>query len=144
MKIGTADDEYETKPVHHLIKKYLKLINLTPKEFWESKEIPIVNLRFIFLAAIHNFNSNIITLDDLSTIANVLYWPSSTNKWANPSKFDEIDYELANLLMWTSELTFYNWQEQKNKKSKKTSKVILKDIKIYYEKHKEVIKPYLK
>ncbi len=144
MKIWASDDEYETKSVDHLIKKYLKIINITPKEFWGNKEIPIVNLRFIFLMAIKDFNTQKISIDDLSTIAGNLYWPNDFNKWASPSRFDQIDYELANTLMWASELTFYNWQMKKNKKPSKLHDLIVKDIKNYYGKHKEIIKPYVK
>ncbi|OGM23505.1 hypothetical protein A2961_00505 [Candidatus Woesebacteria bacterium RIFCSPLOWO2_01_FULL_39_21] len=123
---------YETKPVTHLINKYLKLINISPKEFWVSKDIPIIFIRYILLFSIDDYKENNISLDNLSTIAGDLYW-GNTKLW-NPNNFFLLDSKLARLLDELSELSFNNWKGNKKYVSK-----TLKESFLYLKGNKDLI-----
>ncbi len=140
MRVWTKNDEYTTKSIDHLIKKCLKILNSTPKEFWNNKEIPLATVRWIFLLGLDDFYKKLISLDDISTLAGDLYWPNDRNKWKGPSDFDKFDSKLGDILDWTSELTYYNWKKDASKENNKIRKSILKDMKEYYEKNKHIIK----
>lgn len=103
---------YETQPVGKIIAQYLKRINLKDNEFWESEDIPITPIRYIFLFSIHDYKNKKITLDDLSTIAGNIYW-GQISKWS-PNKLISLDKKLANLLDNASELSYNNWKKNNN------------------------------
>ena len=82
-----------------LINNYLKLIKLEPNEFWNSKDAPVVTIRFVFLAALHdyfnkklenwellgigeNINLDILKFDrDLDTLLNQLSVMANQYEW---------------------------------------------------------------
>jgi hypothetical protein len=143
MKIHKAGDVYKTKPVDHLLKKYLKQAGAKWEQFWNSPSVPTVKLRAIFLLAIKDFDEKKITLDDLSTIADSLYYDiystrkNKKKKWG-PNQIAQLDRELSRALDIASELAYNNWQ---NKGGVSES---LSLIKSYYKDRRFVIERILK
>ena len=135
MTIFDQYGEYETENVDHLIKRYLKLIGFSWKEFW-NEELPIVNIRAILLLAIKDFSDDKISLDNLSNIASYLCYGehSQSPKWS-PNYIYEIDRELAKTLETASELSYNNWRKTKGLKQAN------KEVKGYYKNNKNVIGP---
>lgn len=137
MKITDKEGTYTTGPVKRIIKRYLKIIGVSWEEFWEKLIIP--NVRITFLLAIKDFNEAKISLDQLSTIGDYLYY--NDNKWS-PWKFDLSDSALGKALGDASELAYYHWRKDKNPQTMKLYKGALKTVREYYQKNKNLLKNF--
>lgn len=135
MRIFDEKEIYTTDPVDHIIKAYFKIIGISWKEFW--KKLKILNLKIIFLLAIKDFKDKKISLDQLSTIANSLYY---NDKIWTLFEINSADGKLGTALDMASELAYYNWRKKKNKSTMKLHQSALKIVEEYYKENKEVVR----
>jgi|DewCreStandDraft_4_1066084.scaffolds.fasta_scaffold01565_4 hypothetical protein len=135
MRIQIIDNKgkYTTGSVKRLIKSYLKIIKVSWEDFWKALFVP--NVRLVFLLAINDFKKGKISLDQLSTIADYLYY--ADNKWS-PWEIDLSDKFLSSSLEDASELAYYNWRK-KDPQSYASYKLAFGRIEEYYEKNKQLI-----
>lgn len=134
MLISDSSGEYMTEDVDHIFKKYFKLLNIRAIFFWKS-DLPIVSIRAIFLLAINDYFNKIITIDDLATISDMLYYSGGSGrkmKWSSNDIFT-MDRNLGLGLEIASELAYSNWKKNKDLEQE------LDKIKQYYQKNKFVI-----
>ena len=143
MQIQIFDKEgtHTTGFVKRLFKKYLKIINVSWEDFWKKLFIPYV--RLVFLLAVNDFKKGKISVDQLSTIADCLYYPDSEYKEWGPWQVDLSDSRLGNVLENASELAYYNWRKTKDPQIMESYKLSLKVIDEYYEKNKHLLKDFL-
>jgi len=140
MKLQIIDEKgtHTTGSVKKLFKGYLKIINVSWEDFWKVLFVP--NVRLVFLLAIDDFKKGKISLDQLSTIADYLYYPNSRYKEWGPWEFDLSDSQLGSALEDASELAYYNWRKNKDPQTMKSYKFSLKRVEEYYEKNKHLLK----
>lgn len=132
MRIFDEKGEYNTRDVELLIREYLERIGVSWEDFWKSLHVP--NLRLVFLLSIQDFRENKITIDDLSTIANDLYWAG--NKGWSPLDLDRMNLDLSRVLIWCSELAYYNWRKDDNPKTRESLESSLKTVSDYFEENR--------
>ncbi len=120
-----------TGSVMRIMKNYLKIIDISWKQFWEK--LIIAHVRIVFLLALKDFHEEKISLNQISAIATSLYY---NNKEWSPWNFDLSNSNLGSALMSASELAYYHWRKDKNPQIMKSYKRILKTVKDYYQKNR--------
>lgn len=134
MRIINSKGEYETRSAEPIIQGYLKALGVSWKNFWTHLDIK--KARTVFLMAIRDFREGRITLDDLATIANDLYY--SSKGWS-PLGIDRTDGHFGTVLGHASELAYYNWRKDEDPKTKKTLDSYLHSVIGYYEENKGIL-----
>jgi hypothetical protein len=120
-----------------IINNYLKLIDVNPKDFWRSRELPIINLRFVVLALLHDYFNGKIHKRKIKIAAKSLFWIQNSEFW-NHSELEKYDKKLEEILSFIIETT---WKKVKIEYYNTRLKEIAEE---YYEKYKYIIDPYIK
>lgn len=111
-----------------IIERYLQKVGFTSKDFWDSQDIPIVNMRFVVLSALRDYFENKLTFDEIFNILQNLNF-----RWSE-IEFSILDPDLKRATDSVS--TFYK------KVDKDEVDYAKKIIKNYYEKYKYLIKDF--
>lgn len=122
------DGEYLTKPVNHIVKKYLDQLKVSEYIFW--RQFNLILIKKVFLMAIKDFQDKKISLEDFSTIASKLLF---NEPFWTVFDFNKVDHKLSDCLYNASELLYYHWRKDKNKNKKLVNSIIL-DLNQYYTK----------
>jgi len=120
-----------------LINNYLKLIKLEPNEFWNSKDAPVVTIRFVFLAALHDyFNKKLENWELLGIGENINL---------DILKFDrDLDTLLNQLSVMANQYEWDIYQKKLTEKELNQMEILSPQFKEYYQKYKYLIDPYIK
>jgi len=139
MEINDREGTYNTGSADKIIKRYLKAIGVSWDDFWVK--LDTVKVKLIFLMAIKDFKEKRISLDQLSTVGNDLYY--NNNKWG-PGEIILEDSSLDSILGDAAELAYYHWRQDKDPLIKQSYQQTLKNIEEYYQKNKFFLDGFLK
>ena len=132
LKDFKANSLYRTKPVKHLFESYILKLGISSGEFWGSFDQEKIN-HVLFLAS-SDFVEGKISMDDISSIANHLYY---NGKVWGPFEFTSKGggTNLGDMLDKISELAYYNWQKSASGNHERVEE-ILEIIRKFYN-HKQ-------
>ncbi len=131
--IFDGEGEYLTKPVNHIVKKYLNQLKVSEYIFW--RQFNLILIKKVFLMAIKDFQEKKISLEDFSTIASKLLF---NDPFWTISDFNKVDHKLSDYLDGASELLYYSWRNDNNK-NQELVESIFKKLNQYYSKEKDLI-----
>ena len=119
------------------IAPYFAKANIKLEDFINSKKLPIVAIRYLFLMLSHDYLNNKITLRQMLDIVTDIYW--NTEVW-NLSDYDNLDREFSRIISLVADQG--NYLDRKGK-IEQFNKEIKPKIEEYYKKYKYLVEKYI-